>query len=88
MNLLNIHKHTQILKKPSWHPPGWLFGPAWAYLFTSMGYASFLIYRDGVGVDRDVALGLYASSIFFNQLGNPIFGGFISRGWVFYIYPK
>ncbi len=27
------------LKKPSWQPPDWLFGPAWTTIFLLMGFA-------------------------------------------------
>ncbi len=33
------------LAKPSWTPPGWLFGPAWTVLYTAMAVVAWRIWR-------------------------------------------
>jgi tryptophan-rich sensory protein len=35
------------LARPSWAPPGWLFGPVWSLLYTLMGIAAWLVWRVG-----------------------------------------
>tara|TARA_B110000037_G_scaffold195407_1_gene231774 strand:- start:1280 stop:1729 length:450 start_codon:yes stop_codon:yes gene_type:complete len=33
------------LIRPDWAPPGWLFGPVWTLLYTMVGVATWLIWR-------------------------------------------
>mgnify|MGYP003390446608 CR=1 FL=1 len=49
------------LKKPSWNPPGWLFGPVWTTLYVMMAVAAWLVWRSG-GNSRGAMI------LFFSQL--------------------
>ena len=33
------------LSRPSWAPPGWLFGPVWSTLYALMGISAWLVWR-------------------------------------------
>lgn len=35
----------QELIRPTWAPPGWLFGPVWSFLYTLIGIATWLVWR-------------------------------------------
>ena len=33
------------LRKPSWTPPTWMFGPVWAFLYLTMAVSAWLVWR-------------------------------------------
>lgn len=36
----------RTLQKPSWTPPGWLFGPVWSVLYVCMSVACWLVWKE------------------------------------------
>lgn len=60
---VNAGTFYQQLLRPSWAPPGWLFGPVWSVLYLAMGVAAWLAWRErglrGMGG---------AAVLFFSQL--------------------
>ena len=62
------------LKKPSWTPPNWLFGPMWTALYTAMGYASWRVFNK-LGSPHATPLTLYAIQLAINFSWSPIFFG-------------
>ena len=70
------------LEKPSFQPPGWVFGAAWTTLYTMMGIALAAILNEPPSRQRNVALGLFAAQLVLNFSWSPIFfgGGMIDIG--------
>ncbi|MFC6904742.1 TspO/MBR family protein [Halalkalicoccus tibetensis] len=64
----------QALEKPWFYPPGATFGIVWTLLFTLMGIAAYLVYRQGTE-NRAVklALGVFAVQMVVNVAWSPTF---------------
>lgn len=60
------------LNKPSFNPPGWVFGPVWTVLYAMMGVSAWLVWRQGNGV-RPLAPWLLQLSL--NAAWTPVFFG-------------
>ncbi len=62
------------LRKPSFNPPDWIFGPVWSTLYLLMGIADFLVSRqaDGGPALRRARL-LYRAQLVLNVLWSILF---------------
>jgi tryptophan-rich sensory protein len=60
------------INSPSFRPPDWLFGPVWTLLYLLMGFSLFLIWKQKVSKQRNLAI-----TIFFVQLALNFFWSFI-----------
>lgn len=61
------------LAKPSWAPPGWVFGPVWLVLYTLMAFAVWLVWR-AVGFHQaKVAVLLFLAQLVVNALWSWLF---------------
>lgn len=66
------------LAKPSWNPPGWIFGPVWSTLYLLMAVAAWLVWkREG----WRHALLFYFIQLALNAAWTPIFFGAHQLGW-------
>jgi benzodiazapine receptor len=59
------------LSKPSWAPPGWVFGPVWSALYALMGVAAWLVWRSPGA--KSAALGLFGAQLAANALWSWLF---------------
>jgi translocator protein len=64
------------LRKPFFQPPSWLFGPVWTLLYTLMGVAAFLVWREGWRQGEvQWALMLFLVQLGLNAAWTPVFFG-------------
>ncbi len=63
------------LAKPTWTPPGWVFGPAWTLLYTLMAVAAWHVWRRRAATDVRMPLALFAIQLVLNLAWTPLFFG-------------
>jgi tryptophan-rich sensory protein len=62
------------LRKPSWQPPDWLFGPAWTLIFALTAIAGVLYWRNCTDHDRRLSvLAAFALNAFLNIFWSLLF---------------
>lgn len=61
------------LAQPGWAPPAWVFGPAWTLLYTLMGIAAWLVWREGGFRANRTALTLFLVQLAVNALWSWLF---------------
>jgi benzodiazapine receptor len=64
------------LRKPSFTPPNWLFGPVWIILFMLMGISLFIVWRIGMDTPNvRTGLTLFGIQLALNMLWSVAFFG-------------
>ena len=66
------------LIRPSWAPPGWLFGPVWTGLYAMMGVAAWLVWRERGFRGASGALSLFIAQLVLNALWT----------WIFFVWRR
>ncbi len=60
------------LKKPSFNPPNWIFGPVWTILYALQGIAAYFVFQsNGIGTAFDV----FVVQLALNAVWTPLFFG-------------
>ena len=67
------------IAKPSWTPPGWLFGPVWSILYFSMGVSVWLVWRKRHKTAVSWPLAFYLAQLAINGIWSWLFFG---RQWI------
>lgn len=74
------YKDYSDLKKPSWSPPSWIFGPVWIVLYILMGVSLYWILQQK---NNTIQLVIFFISLLANILWTPIFFGLKDRKLAF-----
>jgi len=61
------------LNRPSFNPPNWIFGPVWTTLYILMGISLFLIWKQDMSKERNLAILVFMLQLFFNFCWSFIF---------------
>ncbi len=71
--LTKIGSWYRNLRKPSWQPPGWLFGPAWTLILALAAWSAALGWTGSEGTLRAVIVTLFTLNALFHLLWSPLF---------------
>ncbi len=72
--LTEVGPWYRALKKPSWQPPNWLFGPAWTVILGLAAWSAALgwVQARGSG-ERALIVALFGLNALFHLLWSPLF---------------
>jgi benzodiazapine receptor len=80
--LTDVGPWYQALKKPSWQPPDWLFGPAWTTIFAFAVASAVSAWRNAPSrPQRDIVIVLFAINGCFNVLWSTLFFAIKRPDW-------
>lgn len=72
--LTEIGEWYRKLNKPSWHPPDWLFGPAWTIILGLSGWSLYLAASEAKIVEDGVIIGaLFGINFILHLAWSPLF---------------
>lgn len=76
-----IHNWYAALRKPSFQPPGWLFGPVWVTLYCVMAVAVIRIWDLPESTGRTSAMIFFIIQLILNALWSYLFFG-LEEPWL------
>jgi tryptophan-rich sensory protein len=80
--LTNVGPWYRNLRKPSWNPPDWMFGPAWTIILGLAAWAGVLGWTHARTPGEHLLIGvLFALNIVFHGLWSPLFFNFQRPDW-------
>jgi tryptophan-rich sensory protein len=80
--LTSIGPWYKNLKKPSWQPPDWLFGPAWTVILGSAAWAGILAWEGAASTGKQMNVaGLYVLNFILHFLWSPLFFALKRPDW-------
>jgi len=80
--LTDIGSWYRELKKPSWQPPDWLFGPAWTIILGLAAWAAILSWNEAATPsDQAIILSVYGANFLFHLLWSPLFFKYQRPDW-------
>lgn len=86
--MTDIGPWYQALKKPSWKPPDWAFGPAWTVIFALTAAAGVYGWRTAPDRrSRDGLMALFALNAFLNVFWSLLFFRLQRPDWALYEIP-
>jgi tryptophan-rich sensory protein len=80
--LTTVGPWYRALRKPSWNPPDWAFGPAWTIILGLAGWAGVLgwTHTADPGTHTQIIV-LFSVNIVFHMLWSPLFFNFRRPDW-------
>lgn len=80
--LTEIGEWYRNLKKPSWQPPDWLFGPAWTIILGLAAWALVIVWGKAADSgDRLLIAGIYAANFIGHLAWSPLFFKYKRPDW-------
>lgn len=73
----------ELLNKPDWNPPGWLFGPVWTLLYTVMAFAAWRVWLKLGFSNGKFELGVFLVQLILNGFWSQLFFGMQYPGLAF-----
>jgi tryptophan-rich sensory protein len=78
----NVGSWYRDLKKPSWNPPNWAFGPAWTIILGLAAWAGVLGWTHAADpFERTLVAALFGVNIILHMLWSPLFFNLQRPDW-------